>query len=78
MEEAADGRVGTASRHSCYGWRVAASGGRWRDRDAMTSHPPLLGRANHPWLAAAEQGCSALPRGKVKGDREEAAGISLL
>ena len=23
---------------------------------------PIVGRANHPWLAAAEQGCSALPK----------------
>ena len=65
-------------------WRVAAPGGRWRGRDAMTSHPPVfptairqplppvLGRADHPWLAAAEQGCSALPQDreiKSKGDR---------
>ena len=39
----------------------AASGGGW------------LGRANHPWLAAAEQGCSALPRANgaiSRGDRK--------
>jgi hypothetical protein len=41
------------------------------------------GRANHPWLAAAEQGCSALPKAESRtqrevGNREDAAGISLL
>ena len=43
------------------GWQPRVAGGGV-GRDAMTSHPPGLGRANHPWLAAAEQGCSALPR----------------
>ena len=54
------------------------TGGRWRPqvaggggRDAMTSHPFVLGRANHPWLAAAEQGCSALPRYRALMGRPE-------
>ena len=33
------------------------TGGRWQPQVAGGG-----GRANHPWLAAAEQGCSALPR----------------
>ena len=28
------------------------------------------GRANHPWLAAAEQGCSALPKAEASTQRE--------
>ncbi len=28
---------------------------------AITSHPAELGRADHPWSAAVEQGCSSLP-----------------
>ena len=37
----------------------------------------VRGRGNHPWLAAAEQGCSALPRDGAQretGNREDAAG----
>ena len=40
---------------------------------------PIVGRANHPWLAAAEQGCSALPRCRALNGRPEtgknAAGV---
>ena len=30
----------------------------------------VSGRANHPWLAAAEQGCSALPKAERRTQRE--------
>ena len=36
----------------------------------MTSLPPDMGRADHPWSAAAEQGCSALPNAGTVAQRE--------
>ena len=46
-------------------------GGLYRVGSGPRHDIGVSGRANHPWLAAAEQGCSALPQdSKLKGRPE--------
>ena len=63
-------RGDTLTRGNRFGWRVAAPGGGWRDGRGLAQRETggrmigwgALGRTDHPWSAAVEQGCSTLPR----------------
>jgi hypothetical protein len=65
------GREATVSR-PCAKVKGIVSGSGWREHSFSIRQPLTLalGRAGHPWPAAAEQGCSTLPDAGLKGKPE--------